>query len=136
VAMLQASKCAASKRIVFLSLSPGCTTLPWRFLSSIVSIFAWETATLYRCKEAGQVIRGIYDGMHDVALKISESDVSTETILREISILKNCRHSNIVQVQPLHKQSHCLLQSSSISKGALASPGCWYICWECPLREP
>lgn len=47
----------------------------------------------------GQVIKGSCDGMHDVALKISNTDLSTKELLKEISILRNCRNSNIVQVQ-------------------------------------
>lgn len=45
-----------------------------------------------------QVVKGVYDGVHEVALKVSETEIARETIMKEISILKNCRHSNIVQV--------------------------------------
>lgn len=45
-----------------------------------------------------QVIKGSIDGIHDVAIKVAETDLSTQALLNEISILQNCRHSNIVQV--------------------------------------
>lgn len=45
-----------------------------------------------------QVVRGVRDGVHDVALKIPGSNISKESIFREVALLKSCRHSNIVQV--------------------------------------
>eukprot|EP00884_Botryococcus_braunii_P007070 jgi/Botrbrau1/16364/Bobra.0372s0003.1 len=47
----------------------------------------------------GKVLKGIRDGVHDVALKISKSNVSREAFLREVALLKSCRNSNIVQFQ-------------------------------------
>lgn len=46
-----------------------------------------------------QVIKGSIDGVHEIALKVAQTDVSEKELLNEISILRECRHSNIVQVQ-------------------------------------
>jgi hypothetical protein len=47
-----------------------------------------------------QVIKGVRDGVHDVALKIStcKFDTNSEAFAREVALLKSCRNSNIVQV--------------------------------------
>jgi hypothetical protein len=49
-------------------------------------------------KIVGQVVKGIRDGLHEVALKISRSRPSQDLLLREMAVLKSCRNSNIVQV--------------------------------------
>lgn len=48
-----------------------------------------------------QVIKACQDGVHDVAIKVAQTDLSAKELLKEISILRNCRHSNIVQVRRL-----------------------------------
>eukprot|EP00884_Botryococcus_braunii_P015122 jgi/Botrbrau1/23610/Bobra.55_2s0006.3 len=45
----------------------------------------------------GQVVKGLRDGVHEVALKISRPGLSRELIMREMSLLKSCQNSNIVQ---------------------------------------
>lgn len=59
-----------------------------------------------------QVFKGVCDGVHDVAIKVSEAEGSTEALMTEFSILRHCRHSNIVQVCGLISwQLHFLLVS-------------------------
>eukprot|EP00884_Botryococcus_braunii_P019705 jgi/Botrbrau1/6418/Bobra.49_1s0034.1 len=45
----------------------------------------------------GQVVMGILDGVHEVALKISKSLASKDAVMNEMSLLKSCQSSNIVQ---------------------------------------
>eukprot|EP00884_Botryococcus_braunii_P015139 jgi/Botrbrau1/23626/Bobra.55_2s0017.2 len=45
----------------------------------------------------GQVVKGVRDGVHEVALKISRPGFPRELIMREMSLLKSCKNSNIVQ---------------------------------------
>eukprot|EP00884_Botryococcus_braunii_P004379 jgi/Botrbrau1/13942/Bobra.0193s0008.2 len=45
----------------------------------------------------GQVVMGILDGVHEVALKISKSLACKDAIMNEMSLLKSCQSSNIVQ---------------------------------------
>eukprot|EP00884_Botryococcus_braunii_P001752 jgi/Botrbrau1/11578/Bobra.247_1s0001.3 len=45
----------------------------------------------------GQVVKGMLDGVHEVALKISRHGFSKKLIMREMSLLKSCQNSNIVQ---------------------------------------
>eukprot|EP00884_Botryococcus_braunii_P015128 jgi/Botrbrau1/23616/Bobra.55_2s0011.1 len=49
------------------------------------------------CGSFGQVVKGVRDGVHEVALKISRPGLSRELIIREMSLLKSCKNSNIVQ---------------------------------------
>eukprot|EP00884_Botryococcus_braunii_P015138 jgi/Botrbrau1/23625/Bobra.55_2s0016.1 len=49
------------------------------------------------CGSFGQVVKGVRDGVHEVALKISRPGLSRELIMREMSLLKSCKNSNIVQ---------------------------------------
>eukprot|EP00884_Botryococcus_braunii_P023396 jgi/Botrbrau1/9740/Bobra.0388s0029.1 len=47
----------------------------------------------------GKVIKGIWDGVHDVAIKIPICKSSKEALIKEVALLKGCRNSNIVQFQ-------------------------------------
>eukprot|EP00884_Botryococcus_braunii_P023403 jgi/Botrbrau1/9747/Bobra.0388s0034.1 len=47
----------------------------------------------------GQVIKAIRDGVHDVAVKVSNSNFSREALIKEVEVLRNCRNSNVVQFQ-------------------------------------
>eukprot|EP00884_Botryococcus_braunii_P017382 jgi/Botrbrau1/4327/Bobra.0232s0018.1 len=58
----------------------------------------------------GQVIKGVRDGVHDVALKIStcKLDTNSEAFTREVALLKSCRNSNIVQFQGVCVVDDCV----------------------------
>eukprot|EP00884_Botryococcus_braunii_P017386 jgi/Botrbrau1/4330/Bobra.0232s0020.2 len=62
-----------------------------------------EVGLLYRacvgCASKSNVIKGVRDGLHDVALKISfcKLDTTSEAFAKEVALLKSCRNSNIVQ---------------------------------------
>lgn len=49
-----------------------------------------------------QVFKAMYDGVHEVAIKIFNATGCNEEeaslLMNEISLLRTCRHSNIVQV--------------------------------------
>lgn len=49
------------------------------------------------------MFKATYDGVHDVAIKIFNATGCNEeeasSLMNEISLLRTCRHSNIVQVQ-------------------------------------
>jgi hypothetical protein len=45
-----------------------------------------------------QVVKGIMDSVHEVALKVSRKNLSGSQ-WNEVALLKSCRNSNIVQVR-------------------------------------
>jgi hypothetical protein len=65
----------------------------------------------------GQVVKGIRDGLHEVALKISKSNPSQNLLLKEMALLKSCRNSNVVQVA-----STCTVPVSTCSLYSLTCP--------------
>lgn len=75
---------------------------------NLLQPFARFFAELY---VSGQVIKGNLDGVHDVVLKISGPGVTKQAIMKEITVLKNCRHSNIVQVRVSPTQDNYLVRA-------------------------
>ncbi len=54
-------------------------------------------------KSLEQVVKGIRDDVHDVALKILSSAISKDVVMKEVTLLKSCQNSNIVQVSSSRK---------------------------------
>lgn len=58
-----------------------------------------------------QVVRGVMDGVLDVALTIPGTDITKKDIVRAVPLLRSCRHSNIVQVGMAdYQQRYCKLR--------------------------
>lgn len=53
------------------------------------------------CVSFLQVVQGLYRGVHLVAIKILNTvspEESQNSLLREVNVLRSCRHPHIVQV--------------------------------------
>jgi hypothetical protein len=58
-----------------------------------------------------QVYKGLHEGVHEVAIKVLvdwAADVQRhQSFMREVELLKSCRHSHIVQVVALSGKRQC-----------------------------
>jgi hypothetical protein len=72
------------------------------FKGDCAKVTAHSTGTFSQSLPWEQVFKGERDGAYEVAIKIFNATGCTEEeaniLMNEISLLRSCRHSNIVQV--------------------------------------